>query len=329
MTTNATNATAQALPPLLQNAGVPFDVLIQALTEQLDKAQATMALKARVGKLPMTFAVKDVSLELRAFVQLVDDDVYVRPAGPGDSGASSIKLALTTITKPMIEENAMSFQAEDPKFSLREALGQHISEQDQRSLERIGVRSIGQLNDLRRAAGADVVARLTRMPVGRLQQAMFAASAPRITRVEREVPPPQPVAAPPTPPRITPPIPPRITPPMTPLTPLTPMSPSLTPPRATLKADVAIMPVKASPLPQSTRVHVEAPLLKAGQVPTIRARGVPVPVVQALDQTLVLQPLAHQLGSVAELDFGDGQVASVRLTDGSVGAWQAASEEST
>ena len=41
------NASAQALPPLLQNAGVPFDVLIQALTEQLDKAQASMALKAR------------------------------------------------------------------------------------------------------------------------------------------------------------------------------------------------------------------------------------------------------------------------------------------
>lgn len=309
-----TNATAQALPPLLQNAGVPFDVLIQALTEQLDKAQASMALKARVGKLPMTFAVKDVSLELRAFVQLVDDDVYVRPAGPGDSGASSIKLALTTITKPMIEENAMSFEAEDPKFSLREALGQQISEQDQRSLERIGVRSIGQLNELRRAAGADVVARLARMPVNRLQQAMLAASAPRITRIEREAPA-EPVVTPPKTPQIAAPAAPVITQP-------------LTPPRATPKTDVAVAPPKAGPLPRPTRLHLEAPLLKAGRVPTIRARGVPVPVVQALDQTLVLQPLAHQLGSVAELDFGDGQVASLRLTDGSVGAWQAASEES-
>ncbi|WP_202883276.1 hypothetical protein [Ramlibacter lithotrophicus] len=312
-----TTATAQALPPLLQNAGVPFDVLIQALTEQLDKAQASMALKARVGKLPMTFAVKDVSLELRAFVQLVDDDVYVRPAGPGDSGASSIKLALTTITKPMIEENAMSFQAEDPKFSLREALGQQISEQDQRSLERIGVRSIVQLNELRRAAGADVVARLARMPVNRLQQAMLAASAPRVTKVERDAPPSPPVAVAP----FTPP--PRATPTGAP-----PVAPSVIPPRVVPKADVAVGPVKAGPLPQPARVHLEAPLLKAGRLPTIRARGLPVPVVQAVDQTLVLQPLAHQLGSVAELDFGDGQLASVRLEDGSVGAWQAASEES-
>jgi len=274
----------QALPPLMQNSGVPFDVLIQSLTEQLDKAQATMALKARVGKLPMTFAVKEVSLDLRAFVQLVDDDVYVRPAGPGDAGASSIKLALTTITRPMIEENAMNFQAEDPKFSLREALGDHINAEDQRSLERIGVRSISQLNELRQAAGADVVARLARMPVNRLQQAMMAASAPRITRVESQPPSREPAPA---------------------------------------HAGPATVPATkpARTLPQPTRIHVEAPLLRAGQLPVIRARGVPVPVVHALDQTLVLQPLAHQLGSEAELDFGDGQVATVRLTDGSVGAW--------
>jgi hypothetical protein len=256
------NPTAQALPPLVQDAGVPFDVFIQALTEQLDKAQATMALKARVGKLPMTFAVKDVSLDLRAFVRIIQDDVYVRPAGPGDAGASSIKLALTTITKPMIEENAMSFQAEDPKFSLREALGDHINEEDQRSLERIGVRSIGQLNELRQAAGADVVARLARMPVNRLQQAMLAASAPRVTRVD------------------------------------------------------------ADPAGRAA-LHIEAPLQRAGRVPIVRAGGMSVPVVQAQDQSLVLQPLAHQLGSMAEFDFGDGRIAAVRLTDGSVGQWHA------
>jgi hypothetical protein len=88
------------LPPLVQDAGIPFDLFIQSLTEQLDKAQASMAIKARLGKLPLTFAVKEVSLDLRAFVQLIDDDVYLRPAGPGESEASSIKLQLTTITKP-------------------------------------------------------------------------------------------------------------------------------------------------------------------------------------------------------------------------------------
>ncbi|TJZ76211.1 hypothetical protein [Chitiniphilus eburneus] len=173
------------IPPLVQDSGVPFDMFIQALTEQLDKAQAAMALKARVGKLPLTFAVKEVSLDLRAFIQMVDDDVFVRPAGPGDAEASTIKLALTTITKPMIEENAIDFQPEDPKFSLREALGDSKESEDmQRRLERIGVRNVQQLTELRKTAGTDVIARLARLPVNRLQQALLSAAAPRVTDVE-------------------------------------------------------------------------------------------------------------------------------------------------
>ncbi|MGH8077206.1 MAG: hypothetical protein ACREPE_07780, partial [Lysobacter sp.] len=172
------------LPSLVQDAGVPFDLFIQALTEQLDKAQASMAIKARVGKMPLTFAVKDVSIDLRAFVQMIDDDIYLRPAGPGESEASTIKLALTTITKSMVEENAVDFAAEDPQFSLKEALGDRISDTEQRQLERIGVRTVTQLNELKRTAGADVIARLSRMPVNRLQQALLQAAVPRVTRVE-------------------------------------------------------------------------------------------------------------------------------------------------
>lgn len=172
------------MPSLLQDAGVPLDLFIQALTEQLDKAQASMAIKARVGKMPLTFAVKDVSIDIRAFVQMIDDDVYLRPAGPGESEASTIKLGLTTITKSMVEENAIDFQAEDPQFNLKEALGDQISDDDQRRLERIGVRTVNQLNELKATAGADVIARLSRMPVNRLQQALLRAAAPRVTRVE-------------------------------------------------------------------------------------------------------------------------------------------------
>jgi hypothetical protein len=170
------------LPPLVRDAGMQFDLFIQALTEQLDKAQATMALKARVGKLPLTFAVKDVQLDLRAFVQFIDDDLFVRPAGPGESEASTIKLSLTTITRPMIEENSIDISTDDPKFSLREALGADFDE-DRRRLERIGVHTVKQLNELRQSAGADVIERLARLPVNRLQQALLRAAAPRASQV--------------------------------------------------------------------------------------------------------------------------------------------------
>lgn len=252
------------MPPLLQDSGVPFDLFIQALTEQLDKAQAAMAIKARVGKLPLTFAVKDVSIDLRAFVQMIDDDVYLRPAGPGESEASTIKLALTTITKPMIEENAIDFKAEDPKFNLKEALGDQISDDDQRRLERIGVRTVTQLNDLKQTAGADVIARLSRMPVNRLQQALLRAAAPRVTRVDQ--------------------------------------------------GDEGA----------GSRVHMQAPGLRAGRLPRVFAAGQNVPVFAAEDGQIVLAPLASQLGCEAEVDFGSGHVAQVHLREGELGRWSAA-----
>lgn len=250
--------------PLLQETGIPFDLFISSLTEQLDKAQASMAIKARLGKLPLTFAVKEVSLDLRAFVQVLDDDIYLRPAGPGESEASSIKLQLTTITKPMIDENSVDYSAEDPKFSLREALGNQISESEQRQLERIGVRTVQQLNELKEKAGTDVIARLSRMPVNRLQQALLSAAAPRVTRVERS----------------------------------------------------------ASGGDSSGRVHLSAPGLRPGRLPRVRAAGEGVPVVAAEEGRIVLAPMASQLGCEAEVDFGDGQVASVALTEGQLGQWR-------
>jgi hypothetical protein len=253
------------MPPLLRDSGVPFDLFIQALTEQLDKAQAAMAIKARVGKLPLTFAVKEVSLDLRAFVQLIDDDVYLRPAGPGETEASTIKLALTTITKPMIEENAVDFRNDDTSFNLKEALGDRLSDDDQRRLERIGVRTVTQLNELRQTAGADVIARLSRMPVNRLQQALMNSAAPRVTRIDRE----------------------------------------------------------SERDPGQRRVHVSAPSLLAGRLPRVRAAGVPVPVLEAGEGRLVLAPLASQLGCEVEMDFGDGDVARLELSEGRLGQWGA------
>ena len=69
------------LPPLVQDAGIPFDLFIQSLTEQLDKAQASMAIKARLGKLPLTFAVKEVSLDLRAFMRSLEA-IFGPPPAP-------------------------------------------------------------------------------------------------------------------------------------------------------------------------------------------------------------------------------------------------------
>ena len=257
------------LPVGVQDMGVPFDVFIQALTLQLDKAQASMAIKARVGRLPLTFAVKDVTLDLRAFVRVVNDDIWVRPAGPGDEHASSIKLSLTTVTKPMIDENAVNFETQAPQFTHKEGLTEHFSESDQRALELIGVHNIEQLQDLRKAAGADVVARLARMPVNRLQQAMLSASAPRVTSVKH-------------------------------------------------------LPTQGD-APPLARVGLRVAGLRpglGGKLPIARVQGQALEVQEQEDDQWVLHPLVSQLGQEAELEFEDGQRATVLLNDGSLGQWQ-------
>ncbi len=249
--------------------GVPFDVFIQALTLQLDKAQAAMALKARVGKLPLTFAVKDVQLDLRAFVRMVEEDVWVRPAGPGEAEASSIKLALTTVTKPMIDENAVSYEAHEAKLDLKEALGERISTEEQRQLERIGVHTIQQLQELKKSAGADVVARLARMPVNRLQQAMMAATAPRVQRVDSA-------------------------------------------------------PAVGDEGGARSRVTLSTPSLKSGRLPQVRVNGQRLPVRQAEAMALELSVDPEHMGQEAEIDFGDGETARLRLSAGAMGSWQEA-----
>lgn len=249
--------------------GVPFDVFIQALTLQLDKAQAAMALKARVGKLPLTFAVKDVQLDLRAFVRMVEEDVWVRPAGPGEAEASSIKLALTTVTKPMIDENAVSYEAHDAKLDLKEALGERISTEEQRQLERIGVHTIQQLQELKKSAGADVVARLARMPVNRLQQAMMAATAPRVQRVDSA-------------------------------------------------------PAVGNEGGARSRVTLSTPSLKSGRLPQVRVNGQRLPVRQAEAMALELSVDPEHMGQEAEIDFGDGETARLRLSAGAMGSWHEA-----
>jgi hypothetical protein len=156
----------------------------------------------------------------------------------------------------------VDYATEDPKFSLKEALGDQISDDDQRRLERIGVRTVQQLNELKEKAGTDVIARLSRMPVNRLQQALMRAAAPRVTKIDHGE-----------------------------------------------TADT------------QRRVHLASPGLRPGRLPLVRAAGQSVPVVAAQDGGIVLAPMAMQLGHEAEVDFGDGRVARVELSEGRLGQW--------
>ena len=175
--------------PVTPDSGVPIEQFIQAITGQLDRAQEALALKARFGT-QLTFAVRDLTIDLRTHVDVVDNEVVLRPAGPGETDTSVIHLSLTTITKPMIEENTRPLSADDGGPSIKDALGDELTPDEQRKLEWAGVYTVSQLRELPHRASAEIIERVARLPVSRLRAALTAATRPKVTEV-RKVPDPQ------------------------------------------------------------------------------------------------------------------------------------------
>ena len=155
---------------------------LEALGEQLDRAQDGLAVKVRSGR-PLTWALKDLALELKVFVEMNDTgEVRLRTAAANESGASTINLAMTTITRPMVEENTFQIEEEtDPRGieALRSA--SDLSDDDQRRLGRMGVRTVGQLR--RVAAGTDPrqLEAVIGIPALRLRSLLEASSRPSVS----------------------------------------------------------------------------------------------------------------------------------------------------
>ena len=161
---------------------LPLEHFIQAVQSQLDNAQTAMAVKARNLNLPLTFAIKDITLDLRAHVEFNRSEIRIRPAGPSDKEASVFHLVFTAITRPMIEENAIAF-SEDPEDRSIDDLKDELSDEERRRLEWVGVRTVSKLREVEEQGGARTVGRVTNLPVDRLRRALERASAPLVEHV--------------------------------------------------------------------------------------------------------------------------------------------------
>jgi hypothetical protein len=166
-----------------QSAALPLENFIQAVQSQLDKAQSAMAMKARNLNLPLTFAIKDITLDLRAHVEFSRNEIRIRPAGANDTQASLFHLVFAAITRPMIEENATAL-ADDPNDrQIGDLQDGSLTEENRRQLEWIGVRTVDKLKELDATGGVSAIGRVTGLPVDRLRQALARASAPVVDHV--------------------------------------------------------------------------------------------------------------------------------------------------
>lgn len=149
------------------DAGFPVEDFLEAITSQLDRTQDALRLKAVTR--PLTYAIRDFSMDLKVFVELAPDGkVMFRPSAADDTGSSVVHIGFTTVNRTMIEENTVSLSAvKSPSLG---ELG--LDEQERRQLEKLGIRNASQLEQLKRTTGENTVARYSGLPVSRLRQAL-------------------------------------------------------------------------------------------------------------------------------------------------------------
>ncbi|RDD61006.1 hypothetical protein [Ferruginivarius sediminum] len=181
---------------------LPLEDFINALSSQLDRAQAALTLKA--ASTHLTFAVKELNLQLRTQVEAEGSVVKIRPAAPGEREASILNIAFTTVTRPMLEEHRLTMQPAEPEPEMEvegeapaeeeDPLKQHFSEEERRRLEWVGITNADQLRRLLPQRDPRTIERVANIPAFRLRQAMMQERRPVVRRIVRDDEPPAPRA---------------------------------------------------------------------------------------------------------------------------------------
>ena len=179
--------------------GYPVEDFLEAITSQLDRTQDALRLKS-INR-PLTYAIRDFSMELKVFVQLTPDGTVIfQPAASDDAGASVVHIGFTTVNRTMVDENAVSLSAVNSPTL--DELG--LDQEEQRKLARLGVRNAEQLDELKRRTSESTVSRYSGLPVSRLRQAL--AQGQPVVRTVRPLPA-EPATTSPAPPMAGPPLP--------------------------------------------------------------------------------------------------------------------------
>lgn len=159
--------------------GIPVKAFLQTFAGQLDLTQDAMRMKVKAGR-PLTWALKDIDVDLQVFISIASDGTMRwRTAGPNESGASTVRLSFTTITRSMVEENTWASEMEDDPRSL-DVLKQELSPEQLNDLSLIGVRTVSQYKRLIKD-NPQAVQVNTGIPVLDLQAALLRASRPTVS----------------------------------------------------------------------------------------------------------------------------------------------------
>lgn len=122
-----------------------LESFLDSLIVELDKARETLAIKA-INK-PLTYAVKDVNLEMQLFPSFDGDNVRFITAQPGQEGASKIAIQLGSITDQQIRKTTKEPNtAQDVSIDLID----EIDTETKNTLRKIGVTSVNDLDKIQK-----------------------------------------------------------------------------------------------------------------------------------------------------------------------------------
>jgi hypothetical protein len=127
----------------MMNKAWNLESFLDSLIIELDKARETLAVKA-VNK-PLTYAVKDVNLEMQLFPRYDGRKVEFVTAEPGQTGASKIAIQLGSITDQQIRQTT---QKPSGKDDVDIEVIEDIDEDTKQSLRKIGVTSVQDLANI-------------------------------------------------------------------------------------------------------------------------------------------------------------------------------------
>ncbi len=126
------------------NKSWQLEDFIDSLVFELDKARDTLSVKGLNS--PLSYAVKDVSLDLNVFPEYDGNDVRFTTASTGDAGSSKISLSLGSITDRQIRETTKKPISGDD-IAIDEI--EEIDDSTKKQLSRMGVRSAEDIKKLK------------------------------------------------------------------------------------------------------------------------------------------------------------------------------------
>ena len=140
-----------------ENTAWQLEDFVDSLVVELDKTRETLAVKA-INK-PLTYTVKDLSLDLQIFPSYDGDQIRFLTAQPGQQGASKVSIQLGSITDQQVRATT-KMPADKSAITLDDI---DVDKGTKKQLRKLGVQSVDDLQqiekknvDLKRVAETDV-----------------------------------------------------------------------------------------------------------------------------------------------------------------------------